>query len=70
VLDLDIATWASVIATAVVLFGIGVLKSRWTRRSWLRSGAEILVLGAVAGVAGFFFGNLLPGMLGVPAVGG
>jgi VIT1/CCC1 family predicted Fe2+/Mn2+ transporter len=58
-----------VIATAVVLFGIGVIKSRWTQRSWLRSGTEILVLGAVAGVAGYFFGNLLPGMLGVPPVG-
>jgi len=70
VLDLEVATLASVIATAGVLFAIGVVKSRWTRRSWWRSGAEILVLGAVAGVAGYFFGNLLPGMLGVPAVGG
>jgi VIT1/CCC1 family predicted Fe2+/Mn2+ transporter len=69
-LDLGIATLASVIATAAVLFGIGVVKSRWTRRSWWRSGAEILVLGTVAGIAGFFFGNLLPGILGVPAVSG
>jgi predicted membrane protein (TIGR00267 family) len=68
-LGVQVATWASVVATAAVLFGIGVLKSRWTRRSWLRSGAEILVLGAVAGVAGYFFGNLLPGLLGVPPVG-
>jgi predicted membrane protein (TIGR00267 family) len=68
-LGVQVATWASVVATAAVLFGIGVLKSRWTRRSWLRSGAEILVLGAVAGVAGYFFGNLLPGLLGVPSVG-
>jgi hypothetical protein len=52
-----------------VLFAIEVLKSRWTRRGWLRSGVEILALGAVAGVAGFFFGNLLPGLLGVPSVG-
>ena len=46
---------------------IGVVKSRWTRRAWLRSGLEILVLGAFAGIAGFFFGNLLPTLLGVPA---
>jgi hypothetical protein len=44
------------------------VKSRWTRRSWLRSGLEILLLGAFAGIAGFFFGNLLPGLLGAPAV--
>jgi VIT1/CCC1 family predicted Fe2+/Mn2+ transporter len=70
VLGLDMATVTSVVATAAVLFAIGVVKSRWTRRSPWRSGAEILVLGAVAGIAGYFFGNLLPGMLGVPAVGG
>ena len=63
------ATAVSVVATGAVLFGIGVVKSRWTNRSWLRSGGEILLLGAVAGVAGFFFGDLLPNLLGVPSVG-
>jgi predicted membrane protein (TIGR00267 family) len=65
-LELGVAVYGSVAATAAVLFGIGVVKSRWTGRGWLRSGAEILALGAVAGIAGYFFGNLLPGMLGVP----
>lgn len=64
VLPIGVATWAAVVASGAVLFGIGVLKSRWTRRAWLRSGVEILVLGAFAGVAGFFFGNLLPTVLG------
>ena len=64
-LGLDVAVYASVAGTAAVLFGIGLVKSRWTRRQWLRSGAEILLLGAVAGVAGYLFGNLLPGLLGV-----
>jgi VIT1/CCC1 family predicted Fe2+/Mn2+ transporter len=68
-LGLGSAVYASVVATASVLFGIGVVKSRWTRRHWLRSGAEILVLGTVAGVAGYFFGDLLPGLLGVNAGG-
>lgn len=64
ILPIDVATWAAVVATGGVLFGIGVLKSRWTRQAWLRSGIEILVLGAFAGIAGFFFGNLLPTLLG------
>jgi predicted membrane protein (TIGR00267 family) len=64
-LGLEAAVYASVAATAAVLFGIGVVKSRWTRRHWARSGGEILLLGTVAGVAGYFFGNLLPGLLGV-----
>jgi vacuolar iron transporter family protein len=65
-LGVEVAIWGSVAATAAVLFGIGVVKSRWTRRNWLVSGVEILLLGAVAGIAGFFFGNLLPGLLGAP----
>jgi hypothetical protein len=52
--------------TLAVLFGIGVAKSRWTHRTWLASGAEILVIGAFAGVIGYFFGSILPGILGVP----
>jgi VIT1/CCC1 family predicted Fe2+/Mn2+ transporter len=69
VLGLDVATWVSGIATAAVLFGIGVVKSRWTHRGWLVSGVEILALGAVAGIAGYFFGDLLPTLFGVPAIG-
>jgi VIT1/CCC1 family predicted Fe2+/Mn2+ transporter len=67
VLPVGIAIWTSVLATGAVLFGVGALKSRWTHRAWLVSGVEILLLGAFAGVAGFFFGNLLPTLLGVPA---
>jgi VIT1/CCC1 family predicted Fe2+/Mn2+ transporter len=57
------------VATGAALFGIGVVKSRWTRRSALRSGAEILALAAVAGVAGYIFGTWLPGLLGVAGIG-
>lgn len=60
------AVIASVGATLAVLFGIGALKSRWTHRSWWASGFEILFLGAVAGVAGYFFGSILPILLGAP----
>lgn len=63
------SVYASVIATALVLFGIGAAKSRWTGRSPIRSGLEILVIGAVAGIAGYFFGDILPTLLGAPAVG-
>lgn len=57
---------ASAVATLAVLFGIGVVKSRWTHRGWLSSGLEILVIGAVAGVVGYFFGSVLPVLLGAP----
>ena len=66
----QVAVTVSVLATLGVLFGIGVLKSRWTHRHWLPSGVEILAIGAVAGIAGYFFGSVLPVLLGAPAVAG
>ena len=60
------AVVASVVATLAVLFGVGVVKSRWTHRGWFASGLEILVIGALAGVVGYFFGSFLPEILGVP----
>lgn len=54
--------------TGAVLFAIGAVKSRWTRRSWLWSGLEIVSLAAIAGVAGYLFGTVLPGLLGFAGV--
>ena len=54
------------VLTLAVLFLIGVVKSRWTHRSWWSSGLEIVTIGAVAGVAGYFFGSILPIVLGAP----
>jgi hypothetical protein len=50
------------------VFGIGVVKSRWTRREPVASGLEGLALAAVAGIAGWLFGTLLPGLLGVAGI--
>ena len=69
-LPIGLAVYGSILATAGVLFGIGVVKTRWTHRNPIGSGLEILLIGAFAGIAGFFFGNVLPALLGAPAVGG
>ena len=66
----DVAVILSVGASLAVLFGIGAVKSRWTHRSWWSSGFEILALGAIAGVAGYFFGSVLPVLLGAPEAAG
>jgi VIT1/CCC1 family predicted Fe2+/Mn2+ transporter len=50
------------------MFGVGVWKSRLTKRSPLASGLEILVLVAGAAIAGSFFGSILPGLLGVAGI--
>jgi vacuolar iron transporter family protein len=59
----------SLVISALVVFGIGVVKSRWTRRNPIISGLEIVVLAGFAGIAGYFFGSLLPGLLGVAGIG-
>jgi VIT1/CCC1 family predicted Fe2+/Mn2+ transporter len=69
-LPIGVAVYASVIATGGVLFAIGVVKTRWTHAQPIWSGIEILVIGAVAGIVGYFFGSILPTLLGAPAVGG
>jgi VIT1/CCC1 family predicted Fe2+/Mn2+ transporter len=56
------------VATGAVLFAIGVVKSRWTHRSALPSGLEVLALAAVAGVAGYLFGIVMPTLLGVAGI--
>ena len=45
--------------SAIVLFGTGVLKARWTGGEWLRSGLEILVVGGLAAIAGYLLGAAL-----------
>ncbi|HEY8953636.1 MAG TPA: VIT1/CCC1 transporter family protein [Candidatus Dormibacteraeota bacterium] len=69
-LPIEVAVYVSILATGAVLFAIGVVKTRWTHGNALASGIEILAIGAVAGIVGFFFGNILPTLLGAPAVGG
>lgn len=70
VLPVGPAIYVSVLATAGVLFAIGVVKTRWTHAHPLGSGLEILVIGAFAGIVGYLFGNVLPTLLGAPAIGG
>jgi vacuolar iron transporter family protein len=67
-LPVAVALPVAVIATGAVLFGIGVVKSRWTRRSSVRSGLEVLALAAFAGIAGYLFGTVMPALLGVAGI--
>jgi len=48
----------AVVITLVGLFALGAVKTRYTLRNWFRSGMEVLVVGFVAAVVGYFIGNL------------
>jgi len=63
------AVWVSLILSGLVVFGIGVVKARWTKRNPIGSGLEVVALAAFGGIAGYFFGSLLPGLLGVAGIG-
>ena len=45
--------------TGIALFLVGVLRSRFTHRPWLRSGLEILVVGGSAGALSYVVGVIL-----------
>jgi VIT1/CCC1 family predicted Fe2+/Mn2+ transporter len=62
------AIWASLVLSVLVVFAIGVVKARWTKRNPIGSGLEVVALAAFAGIAGYFFGSLLPGLLGVAGI--
>jgi VIT1/CCC1 family predicted Fe2+/Mn2+ transporter len=66
--DIGAALPVAAILTGAVLFGIGVVKSRWTRRSAIGSGLEVLTLAAVAGIVGYLVGSQLPQLLGVAGI--
>lgn len=58
ILGLPQAFQTSVIATLLTFFLIGMLKSRWSLSQWWRSGAETLMIGAVAALIAYFVGGL------------
>ena len=57
--DKLMAAITAVVLTIIVLFGVGVSKIRYTKRSWLKSGLEMLVVGLGAGVIGYLVGTII-----------
>jgi VIT1/CCC1 family predicted Fe2+/Mn2+ transporter/rubrerythrin len=59
---LPIGIWkaliASVIGTVATLFGVGAMKTIFSRRSWVRSGLEMMGIGASAAAITYIIGSL------------
>ena len=59
---LPIGTWealiASVIGTVATLFGVGAMKTIFSRRNWVRSGLEMMGIGASAAAITYVIGTL------------
>lgn len=48
----------SVIITMAGLFGLGVLTSKFTKRNWVKAGAEMLALASIAASIGYIVGRI------------
>jgi predicted membrane protein (TIGR00267 family) len=49
---------ASAIATVATLFGVGAIKTIFSRKNWLWSGLEMMAIGAAAAAITYLIGNL------------
>ena len=68
-LPVSVALVAAIAISVVVMFFLGVAKSRLTRRHPVRSGLEIVALVLAASAGGWIFGSLLPRALGFAGIG-
>ncbi len=57
---MHLAMVLSLAATGCALFALGVLKGRAARQSLIRSGLQVLVVGAVSAGLGYLIGGLGP----------
>jgi VIT1/CCC1 family predicted Fe2+/Mn2+ transporter len=54
------AVMTAAIASIACLFGVGASKAIFTRKSWLRSGVEMMAIGTLASVATYAIGLAIP----------
>jgi predicted membrane protein (TIGR00267 family) len=58
----------TIVLSILMLFGLGVGKTRVTKASWLRSGLEVVILGAVAAAVGYGLGEVASALLRTAAI--
>lgn len=58
-MPVGMAIWASVAFSLLVLGAAGALKAKLTTGVWWRSGLEMMIIGGLAGIAGYAVGMLL-----------
>jgi len=58
VLSCTDALIVSIVATVAALFGVGAMKTIFSRKNWVRSGLEMMVIGASAAAITYMIGTL------------
>ena len=59
-MDVNPAVTTAAIASIACLFGVGASKAIFTRKSWIRSGLEMMAIGMLASVATYAIGLAIP----------
>ena len=67
VLQQGVAVPVSLVATGIALFAMGAGKTVLTKRNPVFSGLEILAIGLVAALAGYFLGTVIPALFDTAA---
>ncbi len=47
------------------MFALGALKTKFTDKSWVKSGLEMLIVGGLAAAAAYFIGYFVKAVMGV-----
>jgi len=55
-MDISLAVITAVIASIATLFAVGASKTLFSRKSWLRSGLEMMIIGTLAAVTTYAIG--------------
>ena len=59
-MTVTLAVITAAIASMACLFGVGASKAIFTRKSWVRSGVEMMAIGTLASVATYAIGLIIP----------
>ncbi len=59
-MDVTPAVITAAIASIATLFGVGASKAIFTRKSWIRSGLEMMAIGTLSAAATYVIGLAIP----------
>ena len=62
-LPLDFALRAAIVSSLAILFLAGAAKTHFTGRNWIKSGFEMVIVGALATLVAYYAGHFISGLV-------
>ncbi len=63
--DVSVSVVISIVLTLISLFTIGLIKAYFAKLNFIKSGFQVLLIGALSGIGGYVIGVYLPHFLGI-----